>query len=150
MSKRQQRTIGAIVSVPIENYTIHAQILADTDIVFFDTRNKVDPNLAVILSSNVLFRVAGNSDAILDGRWLKVGKAEISQEHLKPVSRFIQNALSPEKFEIYTGGNIRSCSKDECKNLDRCAVWAVNHIEDRIRDHYNGVENIWVEQLRLK
>jgi hypothetical protein len=150
MSKRQQRTIGAIVSVPIENYSVHAQVLADTDMVFFDSRNKADQPLADILSSNVLFRVGVNSDAILDGRWIKVGKAEISQEHLIPVSRFIQNALNPEKFEIYTGGTTRSASKDECKNLDRCAVWAVNHIEDRIRDHYNGVENVWVEQMRLK
>ncbi len=118
--------------------------------VFFDTKDKIDPSIEEILSSKVLFRVASNDDAILDGRWIKVGKYELKEEFTKPVPKFIQNALNKEKFEIYLGGEIRSATRTECEGLDRCAVWAVNHIEDRIRDHYNNQSNVWVEQMRLK
>lgn len=38
----------------------------------------------------------------------------------------------------------------EVEGLERLAVWDPEHVEDRIRDHYNGVQNIWVESLRLK
>ncbi len=150
MNKRQRRTVGSIVSIPIENYRVHAQILADTDMVFFDTKHLTDESLTEYESFEVLFRLPVNSNAILDGRWVKVGKENIKDEFSKPVPRFIQDALNPEKFEIYIGGNIHPSTKNECKNLDRCAVWAVNHVEDRIRDHYNGVSNVWVEKMRLK
>ncbi len=150
MSKKQRRTVGSIVTVPIDNYCIHAQTLPETDMVFFDTKELEDLSAKSIVSSNVIFRVACNNDAILDGRWVKVGKAPLSEEHANPVPKFIQDALNPTKFEIYLGGQIRPATKDECINLDRCAVWAINHIEDRIRDHYNNVPNVWVDQMRLK
>jgi hypothetical protein len=39
---------------------------------------------------------------------------------------------------------------DECQNLETCAVWDPHHVEDRLRDHFNGRPNMWVESLRLK
>ena len=150
MRKRQRRTIGSIVEIPIEQYRIHAQILPDCDMVFFDTKNVINPNIEEILASKVLFRVAANDDAILDGYWVKVGKAELKEEFSKPVPKFVQDALNKEKFEIYLGGESRPATRKKCEGLDRCAVWAVNHIEDRIRDHYNNKPNVWVEQMRLK
>jgi hypothetical protein len=102
------------------------------------------------INLSILFRVSANNDAIIDGRWLKFGKAELKQKFAQPVPRFIQDTLHPDKYEIYLGGDIRSSTKKECVELNRCAVWAVNHIEDRIRDHYRNVPNLWVEQMNLK
>ncbi|KZZ47432.1 hypothetical protein A3759_29980, partial [Thalassolituus sp. HI0120] len=132
MRKRQRRTVGAIVEIPIEQYRIHAQILPEFDMAFFDTKDINDPSIEEILASTVLFRVSANDNAILDGRWLKIGKSELKEEFARPVPKFIQNALNKEKFEIYLGGDIRRATREECEGLDRCAVWAVNHIEDRI------------------
>ncbi|WP_339846676.1 hypothetical protein [uncultured Halopseudomonas sp.] len=150
MGKRQQRTVGAIVVVPIEDYSVHAQILADTEMVFFDTKDRVDLTPPEILTSGVLFRVPVHDTAVLDGRWVKMAKEPVREENLKHVPRFIQDTLDPGRFEIYEGGEIRPSSRDECEHLERCAVWAANHVEDRIRDHYRGVTNLWVEQMRLK
>lgn len=150
MSTKQKRTVGSVITIPIDGYCVHAQILDETDIVVFDTRDKNIKTASDVVSQSVLFRVSANSDAILSGAWLKLGKAALNPTLSQPVPRFIQNALNPNKFEIYLGGNIEPAKKEECLNLDRCAVWAVNHIEDRIRDHYNNQPNIWLEQMRLK
>jgi len=150
MSAKQRRTVGAVVKIPVDDYFVHAQILPEADMVFYNTKDKGDLAPDEVVSSKILFRAAVNHDAILDGRWMKTGKAPLSQEHTQPVRRFIQDALNPDRFEIYLGGEISPATREECVGLDRCAVWAVNHIEDRIRDHYNGVPNVCVEQLRLK
>lgn len=150
MKKKQKRTIGSIVKVPVDDYFIYAQILDNTEMVFFDTKNLENENINQIVEFPVLFRVATNDNYILDGTWEKIGKSEIKKEFLQPVPYFIQDALNPDKFEIYLNGNIRPATKKECLELDRCAVWAVNHIEDRIRDHYNNKPNAWVEQMKLK
>jgi len=34
--------------------------------------------------------------------------------------------------------------------LERAAVWGPSHVEDRLRDHYAGRKNKWVESLRIK
>ncbi|MBL1082071.1 immunity 26/phosphotriesterase HocA family protein [Streptomyces actinomycinicus] len=39
---------------------------------------------------------------------------------------------------------------EEGRKLERAAVWAPEHIEDRLRDHFDGRPNKWVESLRLK
>ena len=90
MRKRQRRTIGSIVEIPVEQYRIHAQVLPECDMVFFDTKEKSDPSIEDLLSSKVLFRVAANDDALLDGRWLKVGKTELKEEYSKPIPTFIR------------------------------------------------------------
>lgn len=150
MSKRQKRTVGAVIKVPVDNYSIHAQILEEMDIVFFDTKSQKNITAESAVDFPVLFRIPANSDAILNGKWLKIGNAIIKDEFTKPIPRFIQDALNPNKFQIYHTGKIFQSSKDECIGLECCAVWAVNHIEDRIRDYYNGIPNIWLEQLKIK
>ncbi len=141
MRKRQRRTIGSIVEIPVDGYRIHAQILPENDMVFFDTKEIVNLSVGEIVSSEVLFRISVNSDAILDGRWPKIGKFDLRKEFLNPVPRFIQDQLNKNKFEIYLGGNISPATRKDCEGLDRCAVWAVNHVEDRIKDYYNNVPN---------
>jgi hypothetical protein len=145
----QRRTVGSVIEIPVDDFVVHAQILPETDIVVFDSKTLDNPSVKAILTRTVLFRVAANHDAILDGRWRKVGKGPLAPEHSKPVPRFIQDPLASEKFEIYLGGDIRPATRDDCAGLDRCAVWAVPHIEDRIRDHYAGKPNVWVEQMKL-
>jgi len=53
-------------------------------------------------------------------------------------------------FQIYLAGHIRQASRAECEGLERCAVWEPEHVEDRLRDHFAGKPNVWVESLRLK
>jgi len=56
----QQRTVGAFIGIPVDDYVVHAQILADTDIVVFDTKGLNGPSVDAVAASPVLFRVSAN------------------------------------------------------------------------------------------
>ena len=43
----------------------------------------------------------------------------------------------------------RTASLAECEALESAAVWEPDHVEDRLRDHYAGRPNRWVESLRI-
>lgn len=150
-TKGQRRTIGSILAVPLGDGTLcFALTLPEADFAFFDVR-LTEPLLpSELLLKPILFRVAVHKSAYNKGRWLKVGKLEVPNKLLEAVPMFIQDALHPERFEIYRGGVIRSATREECEGLERAAVWDPDHIEDRLRDHYAGIPNKWVESLRLK
>jgi hypothetical protein len=69
-------------------------------------------------------------------------------EVLAPVPTFVRDAIGGG-FLIYLRGVVRSATRAECVGLERCAVWAPEHVEDRLRDHFRGRPNKWVESLAL-
>ncbi len=52
----------------------------------------------------------------------------------------------PELAPLYE----RPATTGECIGLEAAAVWEAEHVEDRLRDHFAGQLNKWVEQLRAK
>ncbi|WP_433653346.1 Imm26 family immunity protein [Micromonospora zamorensis] len=44
----------------------------------------------------------------------------------------------------------RPATIEECEGLERDAIWSPEHVEDRLRDHFDGRPNMWVESLRPK
>jgi hypothetical protein len=40
-------------------------------------------------------------------------------------------------------------SLEECEYLEVAAVWDGHHVEDRLRDHFDGRPSEWVESMRL-
>lgn len=151
MLKRQQRTVGAIVRVPIdEEYHTYAQILEEADYAFYDARTNGVLSIAEIVTRPVLFVVAVYNHAVNKGHWLKVGKAPIQPSLEKPIPKFIQDAWDPTHLQIYERGQSRPATRAECEGLERCAVWAAEAVEERLRDHYAGRPNKWVESLRLR
>jgi hypothetical protein len=151
MPVRQQRTMGAILRVPLnDGWHTYAQTLHEADFAFFDARTRDALAIEEIIQRPILFREAVHKSAYSTGRWPKVGKSPLKPELALPVPKFIQDGLCPDKFEIYLGGVIRPATKEECVGLSRCSVWEADHIEDRLNDHYAGVPNKWVELERLK
>jgi hypothetical protein len=149
--KHQRRIVGAVHSVPLEDGTyIYAVALPEADFAFMDTRSTQLSNVSEVFSYPILFRVAVHKSAWKTGRWPKVGKVEISESVLAPQPTFIHDPLRPDKFEIYLAGEIRPATKAECDGLECCSVWEPEHVEDRLRDHYEGKTNKWVELLHLR
>lgn len=153
MKKKQTRTLGSIVKIDLPDSTfILAQIL-DDGLAFFDYKSDHLPsNLDFLIDTPILFILSVYNDAITQGRWLKVGKLPIRQDLQTQPLKFIQDALQPEKFELYNpnDGSIVSATKEQCKGLEAAAVWEAEHVESRIIDYYNKVPNIWVEQLKIR
>lgn len=152
---KQRITTGAILEINIEGqYYVYAQILQNGDgIAFFDykTEEKLE-DLTILLSVRILFILSVYNDIITQGKWIKVGKLHIRKELEVLPMKFIQDHFNPQNFEHYNPntGEITKATREDCEGLERAAVWDANHVEDRIRDYYWGVPNVWVEQLKIK
>ena len=148
---RQRRIVGAVLAVPLGGGTnAFALTLPEADFAFFDARSKATTPPTDLLLKPVLFRVAVHKSAWLEGRWPRVGKIAVPAQLQAPEPKFAQDTLHPERIEIYVAGTIRPATRSDCEGLERAAVWAPEHVEDRLRDHYAGEPNQWVQQLRAK
>jgi len=150
--KYQKRTVGSFVKIKLDDtYHTYARILCGAYFAFYDCRTKTDiTDMKKIASCNILFINAVYNSAVTRNRWLKVGKLPLESELKTTPPEFIQDQIDPTKFFIYEHGKIRPATREECEGLECAAVWIPEHIEDRIRDHYAGVPNKWVEELKIK
>lgn len=149
--KSQRRTVGVVLRVPLSpEQACFAVTLPDADIAFFGPNATEHAGSARLFEHPILFRVAVHKSAWSTGRWIKLSKVAVPSEVLAPVPKFIQDALDPKKFELYIDGQIRAATRLECQGYERAAVWEPDQVEQRLRDLLAGVQNIWVEQLRIK
>ena len=152
--KRQKITIGSVLEINIENqYYVYAQILTKSECVFFNFRSEITiSDLKLLDNSEVLFYLAIYNDVITKGKWLKVGKLPVRDNFKILPLNFIQDIQNTDNFELYNPntGEIVKATREKCEGLEYAAVWEANHVEDRIRDYYLGVSNVWVEQLKIK
>jgi hypothetical protein len=88
--------------------------------------------------------------AVTSGRWPIIGTYPLESRLKKEPEYFNQDSLDPKLIEIYQGGKTRKGTKREAAKLEPCAIWSAEHIEERIRDHYAGRSNRWVESLKLQ
>ena len=151
--RKQRRTVGAIVEIPLADDThSYGLVLDKASIAIFNIKTENEFSIADILKEDVLFIVAVYNDAITSGRWKKIGKTAIDEKFQELPMKFIQDSLNPSKFESYNPntGEITPSTKEECIGLERAAVWEAEHVESRITDFFNSRENVWVKQLELK
>ena len=151
---KQRITLGSIIELNIhDQYFCYAQILTEADCAFFDYKSiERLKDLSILEKADILFIVAVYNDVITQGRWMKVGKLEIRQSLKNKPMKFIQDSLNHAKFEFYNpnNGEITPATRKQCVGLEYAAVWEASHIEDRIRDHYEGKRNVWVEKMKVK
>lgn len=148
-SKRQKNTVGSIVEISIEgNYYVYAQILPWGLFAFFDYRSKVPiKDFSCLLDAPVLFRLCIYRYVVAKGLWKKVGKLPIRLDINTSKYEYIYDDLSKEFSKYnYVTGEITPSTKEEVRGLECAAVWGENHVEDRIRDYYNQVPCIWLQQ----
>jgi len=151
--KRQKWTIGAIVKIPIHNNRFsYGQLLDKSSIAIFDINSSKEYSIQEILKSKTLFIVAIFNNIISTGRWQKIGKADLKEDFKILPLKFIQDNLNPIIFELYNPntGEITKAGRGDCIGLERAAVWAAEHVESRIMDHFSRRENVWVQQLKIK
>jgi len=149
LPKYQRRTPGAIVKVPLEEgWHSYAQLLEEPEIAFFDVRTQANLSIKDIISQRVLFRLWVMKYAVSSKRWMKVGKAPISQVLKQPVPRYKVELGYPGQFLLYyPDGFEQTAVYEDCLGLECAAVWDPDHVEERLRDHYAGRPNRWVISL---
>jgi hypothetical protein len=145
-----KRAAGDIVRIPLGDGThTYARVLPHASFAFYDSRVNEDLAVEEVVKKPILFFLAVMHYAVTRGRWSIVGHVRLNGD-LEAPPKFIQDALDKNKFEIYyQDGQTRRAARHECVGLERASVWEPEHVEDRLRDHYAGRKNQWVESQKL-
>jgi hypothetical protein len=78
------------------------------------------------------FIVGLYDDILKSGMWPIVGHEPLeSEEDEWPPPNFVQDEISGA-YSIYHKGEMRPSSEEECRRLERAAVWYAHHVIDRI------------------
>jgi hypothetical protein len=90
--------------------------------------------------------------AVTSGRWPIIGRAGIPNNVGLPPKFCKQDQVSGELFIYHEVAELapiyeRPAKTGECAGLETAAVWDPEHVEDRLRDHFAGIPNKWVQQL---
>lgn len=145
------------MKVPLDARTVaYGLVLKEPLIAFFDRKfDESDiPRAESLLGLPIAFRLMVMNHAITQGRWPVVARIPIPDDLQTPPPFCKQDEITG-KLSIYheiehlAPHYERDATLTECRGLETAAVWDPEHVEDRIRDHFAGRPNIWVEQLRI-
>jgi len=131
----------------------YAQVAADPLIVFFDGSLTHDLPSDQIVSLPVLFRIWVANHAIKRGRWAVIGRTVLAPKNQEEPFFYKQDAITG-RLTLYHSSfaqtNWERCATlAECGGLENAAVWEPEHVEDRLRDHYAGTRNTWLDALQI-
>lgn len=101
-----------------------------------------------IVASKELFKIWVMKKAFLSRGWEVTGNSPLGVSLLESPVFFKIDPVS-KKFSLYQDGAEVPACRQQCEGLERAAVWDPMHVEDRLRDYFNGVPNKWVESLKL-
>jgi hypothetical protein len=152
--KRIRRREGDILKLDLgEGRHSYAQVGGDPLIVFFEGAFTDDVPLDEVPQLPVLFRIWVHDDAIKKGIWPVLGNQPLAADNSVEPFFYKQDgftgALSLYHSTFAATGWERPASATECEGLECAAVWDPEHVEDRLRDHYDGRANQWVESLKI-
>lgn len=148
----QRITAGALVGISLgDGHRAFGRVLSKTEVAFYGVRipdaGEVDFDL--VYQAPILFITAVMNDAVKSGHWTIVDRRPLEAALDQSRDYFMRDAYTG-KYSIYgsVDGSIRPATEEECVNLECTAVWSACHIEDRLRDHFADVPNVWVRQMR--
>lgn len=153
MARRYRRLIGDILKIDLGDGThTYAQVSTNPLVVFFNLKTSTDLSADQAAALPIAFKLwVMNSDL---RAWERVGNAVVEPSRLDPPVTFKQDfpsgRLSLYHHSFETAGGELPCKLSDCLGLERAAVWNATHVEDRLRDHFAGVENMWVKSLAIK
>lgn len=149
MTKKQKWRAGDVVKIPLgEDQYAFGRVLRKPLMGFYDLLVSELPSVEVIVAKPILFRVWVMNYAVTDGDWPIIGHMPLTPE-LEETPIFFKQDHITGKFSIYLGnGQERPVTRKEVEGLERAAVWEPEHIVDRLRDHFAGRSNVWVESLK--
>ncbi|RYF10583.1 MAG: hypothetical protein EOO77_21235 [Oxalobacteraceae bacterium] len=131
----------------------YAQVAAEPLIVFFERASADDLAPEDVSRLPVLFRLWVANHAVTRGRWQVIGRAPLGPEiRLEPFF-YKQDAVTGRLSLYHSMFSAtdweRTATLGECDGLEAAAVWEPEHVEDRLRDHFAGRPNKWVDSLRI-
>lgn len=149
-TKKVKWIVGDIIKIELKNNDYcFGRVLDNPLIAFYDLKVKQLPSEEEILQKPILFKICVMNYAVTSGAWEVIGHMPLEKNLEEPVTFFMQDIISKKTY-FYLNSEKTPATLEQCEKLERMAVWDPKHVEDRLRDHYLGVPNKWVESLRVK
>lgn len=147
-TKRFKRQVGDVIEIPLgDNRYGYGRILEDPLYAFYDVSTERHLAVEEVVGLPILFKIWVRDEAVKNQIWKIIGNKPL-QSDLLEVPKFFKKDPINKKLSIYWKGKEVSASKEECAGLECAAVWDAEHVEDRLRDHFAGKPNRWVESMR--
>ena len=148
INRRQQRTVGAVVKIPLERgFHTYARIL-EVEMAFYNIHTKKELTTKEIINTPVLFITTVYDNAITKGYWPKISKAiPLEDKLIDTPAKYTQDVLNPLKYSLVYSDKKVEAKKEECKGLEFWAIWSAENIEKRLNDHFFGRKNLYVERM---
>lgn len=152
-SRKIREKLGQIFKVLLDNnYMTFGQVTGQQLYTFFDIKIPINfekVSFSQIVSQSIIFRLCVGSYAINYGRWEVLSTLRPKDDLLKGVVQYSYDDLR-DVFTVWDDNGKRESCWQECKNLEPFAVWQAEHVEERLKNHFNGVPCIIYERLKPK
>jgi hypothetical protein len=148
--KRIRERPGDVVSIPLGDGTFgYGRVLPKGLTAFYDLRSEGILPLERILSASVAFITSVMEYAVTRGIWPVIGNAPLPKDLLEEPLFFKKDPITGA-LRIYRDSTQEEfpATREQCEKLECAAVWDPEHIVDRLKDHFAGRPNIWVESMR--
>lgn len=132
---------GSIVKIPLKSgHHTYGRVLLEGYIEVFDAKSNEDVlDFNRIVSRAKLFTVSLYDSVFKKAIWENVGFVELDEDSRKLPLEFMQDIVDPTKCRIVDfWGKETPASIDECRGLERYAVWNANAVEARLNAYYEG------------
>jgi len=157
---RKNRAPGRVVRIDLgDGRRAYGRQLPGASVEFYDHLGKAGERVGLldVVAWPVAFTVAVMDYAFRrNGGWELLDVVLRTNEERAVIQRMAKKDVISGALSIYwedpetgTYGETPA-SIEDCEGLETAAVWDPEHVEDRLRDHFDGRPNRWVESLRLK
>ena len=146
-----KRSVGKLTSIELDTNLYGFGCIREEPLVSFFDLFKTTPIISMqeLDSIEPSFSIWVMNYALRKKSWQTLD-IELSPEHfLLPKFFFIKDALSGELYKTIDGSQQIETTIDECRELERAAVWDPEHVEERLFDLYKRRPNKWVELYKI-
>ena len=141
---------GKVCAIPLESgHYAFCRALAFPLVEFYDVLSEKILNIEQLKNRPILFRVWVMKYALTERRWKTIGRLPLNESD-KITPWFCKQDPDGSIYLTQDGAEEKPASLEDCATLEYAAVWDPEHVEDRLRDHFSGKSNKWVESLRPK
>jgi hypothetical protein len=159
MKARENRAAGRVVRIDLgDGRCAYGRQLLGPSVEFYDRLGKMGEavDLLDVVASPVIFTISVMKYAFRrNGGWELLDVVPLTDEERATVERWANRDVISGALSIYWEDHATGtfgetpASVRECEGLEVAAVWDPQHVEDRLRDHFDGRPNRWVESMRL-
>ena len=146
-NKRLRFKAGDVFAVPLgkDNGFGYCRYLDQLVTEFFDFHSQEQLSAEDVVQAKIAFVVWVSKEPFASGVWPRIGHVEVSP---RPAPVFYKRDPITKQLFLWQDGNEWRTTEEECTGREKAAVWSASHIEDRLRDHFAGRPNKWVELLK--